>query len=161
MPDRESADDQSIENTLGEFPKKPQSAHRSTWHQRHRETLTLGQRAADAMRNGMGSWTFVGAALVFLVVWIWSNGLGVDLFPWILLNLLLSCVAALQGAILLIAAKRADEVAAVLAHNDAEVNLSSEERIEDLQIRIARLENVKHNEILRELRELGEKLGIR
>ncbi len=133
-------------------------ALRANWHQRHRETLTLGQRAADAMRNGMGSWTFVGAALLFLVAWIGSNGLGTDLFPWILLNLLLSCVAALQGAVLLIAAKRADQVAAVLAHNDAEVNLSSEERIEDLQIRIARLENVKHNEILRELRELRAKL---
>ncbi len=126
----------------------------ATWHQRHRADLTCGQRAADAMRNGMGSWTFVASALVFLVAWIWSNGLGADLFPWILLNLLLSCVAALQGAVLLIAAKRADEVAAFLAKNDAEVNLSSEARIEDLQIKIARLENAKHDELLREFRAL-------
>jgi uncharacterized membrane protein len=67
--------------------------------------LRFGDRAADVIRNGMGSWAFVLAA------WIWFNGTdGFDPFPFILLNLVLSCVAALQGAILLIAAKREDRL---------------------------------------------------
>ena len=63
------------------------------------------------MRNGMGSWAFVFAALGFLAVWIAVSVLVVSAghhafvaYPFILLNLLLSCLAAMQGAILLIAA---------------------------------------------------------
>lgn len=64
----------------------------------------------------MGSWWFVFGALVFLAAWMALNGgHGFDKYPFILLNLVLSCLAALQGAILLIAARRADQVAAELA----------------------------------------------
>ena len=77
------------------------------------EQLTRGERAADKMRNSMGSWMFVFVALAFLAVWMILNvlldkstGHTFDAYPFILLNLVLSCVAALQGAILLIAAKR-------------------------------------------------------
>lgn len=78
--------------------------------------MTFGERAADAMRNGMGSWGFVFGALMFLGIWMFTNDhRGPDPYPFILLNLLLSCLAALQGAILLIAAKRADQVTAELA----------------------------------------------
>jgi len=128
------------------------------WHAHHKEGLTFGQRAADLMRNGMGSWPFVLISLVFLAAWMRWDAWGADVFPWILLNLLLSCVAALQGAILLIAAKRADEVAAALAKHDADVNIESERRIELLQVRIAVLENEKHNEILRGIAELRHDL---
>ena len=73
------------------------------------DQLTLGERAADRMRNGMGSWWFVFGALLFLAGWMLGNRRsGFDPYPFILLNLILSCVAALQGAILLIAAKRSD-----------------------------------------------------
>jgi hypothetical protein len=68
------------------------------------------------MRNGMGSWAFVFSALLFLAVWVTVNVVVVragnhafDAYPFILLNLLLSCLAAMQGAILLNAAKRADQ----------------------------------------------------
>lgn len=85
--------------------------------------LTAGERAADKMRNGMGSWFFVIGAVVFLSIWMMFNrGSGFDPFPFILLNLILSCVAALQGAILLIAAKRQDQIASELAKHDFETN---------------------------------------
>ena len=78
--------------------------------------LTLGERAADRLRNGMGSWSFVVTALVFLAGWMIGNGGdGFDPYPFILLNLILSCLAAMQGAILLIAARRADQISAELA----------------------------------------------
>lgn len=102
-------------------------AGRRVWHRhpgvRTGEQLTLGERAADRLRNGMGSWLFVFGSLVFLAGWILGNrNTGFDPYPFILLNLLLSCVAALQGAILLIAARRADQVAAELAVHDFETN---------------------------------------
>lgn len=97
------------------------------WHRhpgvRAGEQLTLGERAADRLRNGMGSWTFVFAALIFLAGWMVGNrDVGFDPYPFILLNLVLSCVAALQGAVLLIAAKRADQITAELATHDYDTN---------------------------------------
>lgn len=81
--------------------------------------LTIGERAADAVRDRMGSWSFVVAFLGFMLGWMILNGHhGVDPFPFILLNLALSALAGLQGAILLIAAKRADQQSSELAQSD-------------------------------------------
>jgi uncharacterized membrane protein len=92
-------------------------------HVRSGEQLTLGERAADVMRNSMGSWPFVFGALVFLTIWMVYNGRnGFDPYPFILLNLVLSCLAAMQGAILLIAAKRADQIASELARHTFEID---------------------------------------
>lgn len=89
------------------------------------------------MRNGMGSWAFVLSFLVFLAVWTTLNTVGAltnhwDKYPFILLNLFLSMLAALQGAILLIAAKRQDAVNAAMAQNDYETNRRAEREIEQL-----------------------------
>lgn len=84
------------------------------------DRLTLGERAADKMRNGMGSWPFVFLFLMFMGLWSLVNT-GVlrkdawDPYPYILLNLFLSMLAGLQGAVLLIAAKRADQISAETA----------------------------------------------
>ncbi len=73
---------------------------RSYWarhpHVRSGADLTRGERAADAMRNGMGSWPFIFGALTFLAAWMLSDGAGTDLKPWIVLNLILSCLAGLM-----------------------------------------------------------------
>ncbi len=75
------------------------------------DRLTLGERSADLMRNGMGSWPFVAAFLLLMAGWAAANGDdGFDPYPFILLNLFLSMIAGLQGAILLISAKREDSV---------------------------------------------------
>lgn len=101
----------------------------SLWHHhpgvRTGDDLTLGERAADTVRNGMGSWPFVGAFLLFMLAWGVANSAlylggqhgkhGFDPYPYILLNLMLSTLAGLQGAILLIAAKRADQISSELA----------------------------------------------
>lgn len=101
--------------------KRPRpAAHGWHWHPtvRSDRELSFGERAADAMRNGMGSWAFVTVAIGFLFTWMMLNDHhGPDPYPFILLNLMLSCLAALQGAILLIAAKRADQVTAELAQH--------------------------------------------
>lgn len=96
---------------------------KSLWHEhpgvRAGKELTLGERAADAMRNGMGSWPFVGLFCMGMAGWMFFNGQhGPDPYPFILLNLALSTLAGLQGAILLIAAKRSDQISSELAMYD-------------------------------------------
>lgn len=106
-----------------------------TWHDKHKASLTRGQRAADVMRNGMGSWPFVGSFIIFMLVWAGINTWALmtsawDPYPYILLNLLLSMLAGLQGAILLIAAKRQDAITAAMAQHDYDTNLKAKEEIE-------------------------------
>lgn len=80
------------------------------------DQLTRGERAADYVRNGMGSWPFVLFFLATMAVWAAYNGRGgFDPYPFILLNLFLSMIAGLQGAILLISAKRADSISSEVA----------------------------------------------
>jgi len=105
-----------------------------TWHEKQARSLTRGERAADMMRNVMGSWRFVGGFIAFMIAWaiVNSMGNGWDLYPFILLNLFLSMLAGMQGAILLIAAKRQDAIAAVLAEHDFETNVAAKLDIESL-----------------------------
>ncbi len=104
------------------------------------DELTLGERAADRMRNSMGSWVFVFFALAFLGVWMAGNGKrGFDPYPFILLNLVLSCLAALQGAILLIAAKRSDQISSELARHDYETDVASRTLLEGQAAEIGEL----------------------
>lgn len=103
----------------------------SLWHRhpavRSGGQLTPGERAADRLRTLMGSWGFVIGALLFLAGWMAGNRtVGFDPYPFILLNLILSCLAALQGAILLIAAKRADQISSELAIHDFETNVEAD-----------------------------------
>ena len=106
------------------------------WHKAHKDKLTRGERAADSMRNHMGSWGFVFGFLIFMAIWAAMNTVAAikhwDVYPFILLNLFLSMLAGLQGAILLIAAKRADSISAAMAKHDFETNVQSKKEIEDL-----------------------------
>ena len=109
----------------------------SQWHRhpgvRSGERLTRGERAADRLRVWMGSWGFVIGALLFLAGWMIGNrNVGFDPYPFILLNLILSCLAALQGAILLIAAKRADQISSELAAHDYETNVEADQIVKSI-----------------------------
>ena len=124
----------------------------TTWHRhpgvRSGEELRLGERAADAMRNGMGSWPFVFGALIFLTIWMaYNRDSGFDPFPFILLNLVLSCIAALQGAILLIAAKREDQISSELAEHTYQIdqeNLELTRAVHELTVKIEKLTTEMH-----------------
>ncbi len=111
----------------------------SLWHRhpgvRSAEQLTRGERAADSMRNRMGSWAFVFGALLFLTGWMIGNrNVGFDPYPFILLNLILSCLAAMQGAILLIAAKRQDQISSELALHDYQTNVEADEIVKAIHL---------------------------
>ena len=105
--------------------------------------LSFGQRSADVLRNAMGSWPFVCGALGFLALWMYFNSDGsFDPFPFILLNLILSCVAALQGAILLIAAKREEQINSDLAIHTYQIdpeNLELTKQVHELSKRMDKL----------------------
>jgi uncharacterized membrane protein len=99
---------------------------KTQWHRhpgvRSADQLTVGERAADRMRNGMGSWAFVSAFFSVMAIWAIINGIihlggtkGFDPYPFILLNLFLSMLAGVQAAALLIAAKRSDQIASEIA----------------------------------------------
>jgi uncharacterized membrane protein len=129
------------------------SFQQKTWHEKHKASLSTGQRAADIMRNGMGSWPFVASFIGFLLIWAAINTVALaanawDPYPYILLNLLLSMLAGLQGAILLIAAKRQDAIAAAMAQHDYDTNIEAKKEIE-LLISMNRVQL----EILQELKK--------
>lgn len=86
-------------------------------HVRTGDDLTFGEKSADKMRNAFGSWAFVGSFIAIMAAWMILNAVilrhsAFDKYPFILLNLGLSMMAGLQGALILIAAKRADRVSA-------------------------------------------------
>ena len=87
------------------------------------------------MRHGMGSWPFVFSFILFMAIWMLSNAGNkpLDPYPFILLNLMLSTLAGLQGAILLIAAKRADRIAAELAAYHLKVSEDHKVMLDELK----------------------------
>ena len=83
-----------------------------------RVDLTIGQKAADKLSNFAGSWTFIISFLVFLIIWMFINGYLLieyyqgkpfDPYPFILLNLVLSCLAAIQAPVILMSQKRQEQ----------------------------------------------------
>jgi uncharacterized membrane protein len=108
-------------------------AWQSHWHKhpgvRSGDQLSRGERAADRMRNMMGSWPFVFGFFAVMILWALTNTLlfehilhhkAFDPYPYILLNLFLSMMAGVQAAALLIAAKRADAISSEVALHTAD-----------------------------------------
>ncbi len=101
-----------------------------------KEKYTLGQRAADAIARFAGSWAFIFSFTGVLVAWMVINVLlasrAFDPYPFILLNLVLSCVAAIQAPLIMMSQNRQEEKDRRRAENDYKVNLKTEIMIEDL-----------------------------
>lgn len=97
---------------------------------------TLGQRAADAIAKFAGSWAFIFSFAGVLILWMVVNALlatkAFDPYPFILLNLVLSCVAAIQAPLIMMSQNRQEEKDRRRAENDYKVNLKTEIMIEDL-----------------------------
>ena len=101
-----------------------------------KEKYTLGQRAADAIARFAGSWAFIFSFTVVLILWMIVNAAlaarAFDPYPFILLNLVLSCVAAIQAPLIMMSQNRQEEKDRRRAENDYKVNLKTEIMIEDL-----------------------------
>ena len=105
-----------------------------------KDKYTLGQRAADTIAKFAGSWAFIFSFTGILIVWMVVNVLlaskAFDPYPFILLNLVLSCVAAIQAPLIMMSQNRQEEKDRQRAENDYKVNLKTEIMIEDLYDKI-------------------------
>lgn len=104
--------------------------------QESRRLYSVGQRAADAIAKFAGSWTFIFSFVGVLVFWMLLNVLlaarAFDPYPFILLNLVLSCVAAIQAPLIMMSQNRQEAKDRARAENDYRINLKSELIIDDL-----------------------------
>ncbi|PAM95331.1 hypothetical protein B4N84_08645 [Flavobacterium sp. IR1] len=108
------------------------------------EKRSFGQKIADKVADFGGSWTFIISFLMFIVIWIGSNvyilvNKGFDPYPFILLNLILSCVAALQAPVIMMSQNRQEEKDRTRAKKDYMINLKSELEIRMIHDKIDHL----------------------
>ena len=101
-----------------------------------KDKYTLGQRAADKIAKFAGSWAFIFSFTGVLILWMAVNVVlatkAFDPYPFILLNLVLSCVAAIQAPLIMMSQNRQEEKDRRRAENDYKVNLKTEIMIEDI-----------------------------
>src|SRR3989344_3258817 len=106
-----------------------------------KKNLTIGQKAADILTKFAGSWTFIIIFGLILILWVITNGYflikwyqgAFDPYPFILLNLFLSCLAAIQAPIILMSQNREGERDRIRMHYDYAVNRKAEKEIRELQ----------------------------
>lgn len=112
------------------------------------EKITFGQRAADAVARFAGSWAFIFSFIGVMIVWMVVNVIlatrAFDAYPFILLNLVLSCIAAVQAPLIMMSQNRQEAKDRARAENDYKINLKNELIIDDLYKKITQiLENQK------------------
>ncbi len=129
-----------------------------TWLDKHRETLTPGQRIADSVATGMGSWKFIIWQTIFVIIWMTLNAIGFirhwDAYPFILLNLIFSTQAAYAAPIIMMAQNRQSERDRIQAQADYDTNLEAKKEIEALQLQLNKIETEKLDEIMKMLKEM-------
>jgi uncharacterized membrane protein len=135
-------------------------------HREYEESLTLGQRLADRVASFGGSWTFIGIFAVILVTWVALNSYILlrwhhtfDPYPYILLNLFLSMLAAIQAPIIMMSQNRQSTKDRVRSEHDYEVNLKAELEIMALHDKLDALREKQWNELLALQQEQIQMLG--
>jgi len=113
----------------------------------YHQKLTAGQRAADLLTTLGGSWIFIGLLFFYIAVWVGINSWllvykPLDPYPYILLNLTLSCLAAMQGPIILMSQNRLAERDRIQAKYDYQVNRKAEREIQELQKELKRTQQM-------------------
>lgn len=130
--------DRDANEKIARHPEKVEQ-----FKKRFEEKTTTGQRVADAVARVGGSWTFVGGFLGFLLCWIAFNAArgsrAFDPYPFILLNLALSMIAALQAPIIMMAQNRAAAHDRAQAEQDFQINVRSEAEVAALQKKLDHL----------------------
>ncbi|MCI1648003.1 MAG: DUF1003 domain-containing protein [Bacteroides sp.] len=121
--------------------------------QDNKSSLTFGQRVADRIADFGGSWTFILSFMSFLLIWIclnvfWLANRTFDPYPFILLNLILSTLAAFQAPIIMMSQNRQEDKDRERAQKDYMVNLKAELEIEMLQEKVDHLVINEQQELL-------------
>ena len=107
-----------------------------------KENLTFGQRAADKIAKFGGSWTFIISFFLVLTIWISFNvyalhNKGFDPYPFILLNLILSCLASIQAPIIMMSQNRQEEKDRARAEWDLKINEKAEAEIREISKKLS------------------------
>lgn len=130
----------------------------NTWYHKYLDVAPFGQRLADSVAAGMGSWTFIISQTIFVVLWMGLNVVGFvkhwDAYPFILLNLLFSTQAAYAAPIIMMAQNRQSDRDRAQAQADYQTNLEAKLEIENLQKRLDAIEIEKLNKIITMLEEM-------
>lgn len=130
----------------------------NNWHAKHVESFSVGNRIADSVAKGMGSWSFIIIQTVLVVVWMALNLIGFmyhwDVYPFILLNLLFSTQAAYAAPIIMMSQNRQNERDRMHAEADYKTNLDAKKEIEALSIFLKTLEVEKLDKIIAMLEEI-------
>lgn len=130
-----------------------------TWLDKHTESLTAGQRMADWVATGMGSWRFIIWQTFFVLAWMTMNVIGYirhwDAYPFILLNLIFSTQAAYAAPIIMMSQNRQSERDRMQALEDYRTNYEAKLEIEALQIQLNKIETEKLDKIIRILEEMN------
>jgi uncharacterized membrane protein len=128
------------------------------WHQKHIESYTIGDKIADKVAAGMGSWRFIIWQSIFVILWMITNVVGFvrhwDVYPFILLNLIFSTQAAYAAPIIMMSQNRQNARDRIKAEEDYLVNQQAKEEIEALQLHLNKLEVEKLDKILALLADL-------
>ncbi len=120
------------------------------WHQKHRIERTFGDRFADMVASFVGSWSFAIIHIVWFVGWI---ALDIEAFPYSFLTMIVSLEAIFLTTFVMMSQNRQAERDRAQAEADYETNVQAKEEIEDLQRRLARIEDEKLEKILKILEE--------
>lgn len=128
-----------------------------TWHDRHEASLSFGQKLADNVASGMGSWRFIIIQTMIVIFWMILNLIAYiyhwDPYPFILLNLLFSTQAAYAAPIIMMSQNRQNERDRVQALADYETNIEAKKEIETLVVLLNRIETDTLGKILQLLEE--------
>ena len=131
--------------------------HKKTWHEKHNESLSFGDRIADSVANGMGSWNFIIWQTIIVVIWMVLNVIGIvrhwDEYPFILLNLIFSTQAAYAAPIIMMSQNRQNQRDRIQAQNDYQINIDAKKEIEALQVQLSKLELEKLDIIIELLKK--------
>ncbi|WP_259014841.1 DUF1003 domain-containing protein [Emticicia fluvialis] len=119
--------------------------------------LSFGDRMADKIATFGGSWTFILSFIGFLIIWIfinifWLKNRAFDPYPFILLNLILSCIAALQAPVIMMSQNRQEEKDRERAKIDLKINQKAEKEIRSLHKKLDLLIK-QHEEFRHEMNE--------
>jgi uncharacterized membrane protein len=130
--------------------KKIKETVNHTLHIPETQKLTFGERAADSLTKWAGSWTFIILFFVFLATWMILNVAGLifgiwDKYPFILLNLVLSCLAAIQAPIILMSQNRTGQKDRQRSEYDYSINRRSMRDILDIKRQLNRIEKRLNN----------------
>jgi uncharacterized membrane protein len=128
-----------------------------TWHERHHDQLSFGERLSDTITKVMGSWHFIIWQTVIVMLWMTLNIIGLvrhwDVYPFVLLNLIFSTQSAYAAPIIMMSQNRQNQRDREQALHDYQVNVAAKEEIEDIQRQLSKIEVDKLDKILKILQE--------